>query len=317
MIELIHTSRPPSGGGLPGFEVVPDSKGRMVGPFALLASIGPVDVPPGIPKEADARPHPHIGMCVLAYAKSGEITHRDNLGNVYPLRAGEATWMVSGRGIVHSERLETMRAQGGTFDGIVAFVALPEEAEQLEPDCRHVCADHIPLLHIPGGEGLLLLGNALGAQSPIQARSPAYLIDWSLSPGARLAPQPDHEERALHVVDGEIEHAGQIFDAGRMLTLIPGVQGSFRAKGGARVIEFGGAPVGARYRWWNYIASRVELIDEAKRLWLRDDRSLPPGETEFTPLPTDDERQLTLLTPGASGRTEFQANADPEEAAVA
>ena len=317
MIELIHTSRPPSGGGLPGFEVVPDSKGRMVGPFALLASVGPVDIPPGIPKGADARAHPHIGMCVLAYAKSGEITHRDDLGNVYPLRAGEVTWMVSGRGIVHSERLETMRAQGGTFDGIVAFVALPEEDEQVAPECVHVNGDSIPVVGTPGAEGRLLLGTALGARSPIQARSPAYLIDWTLAAGARLAPRPDHEERALHVVEGEIEHAGQIFGAGRMLTLIPGIQGLFRAIGDARVIEFGGTPVGARYRWWNYIASRVELIEEAKRLWLSDDRSLPPGETEFTPLPADDERQLTLLTPGAGAEIAFLTASAREAAAVA
>ena len=100
-------------------------------------------------------------------------------------------------------------------------------------------------------------------------------------------------------------------------TLIPDVQGSFRAIGEARVIEFGGSPVGARYRWWNYVASRVELIDEAKRLWLSDDRPLPPGETEFTPLPADDERELTLLAPGASAGTEIPAEAAPEAAAVA
>lgn len=300
MIEFVHTPRPPSGGGMPGFEVVPDSKGRMVGPFALLASIGPVDIPRGIPMDADARPHPHIGMCVLAYAKSGEITHRDNLGNVYPLRSGEITWMVSGRGIVHSERLETMRAEGGVFDGIVAFVALPDEAERVSASCRHIGREDIPVIRTPGAEGRLLLGNAFGARSPAQHYSPAYLIDWTLEPGARLSPRLDHPERAVHVVEGEIEHDGEIFGAGQMITLVPDALGAFRAKTEAKVIEFGGAPVGARYRWWNYIASRVGMIDAAKSRWLADDRSLPPGETEFTPLPADNERQLQLLVPGAS-----------------
>jgi hypothetical protein len=58
--------------------------------------------------------------------------------------------------------------------------------------------------------------------------------------------------------------------------------------------------VGPRYKWWNFIASRVELIEAAKRRWLNDDRSLPPGESEFTPLPADHERPLQLLRPGAS-----------------
>lgn len=301
---------------MPGFEVVPDSKGRMVGPFALLASIGPAEIPPGIPMDADARPHPHIGMCVLAYAKSGEITHRDNLGNVYPLRAGELSWMVSGRGIVHSERLETMRAQGGVFDGIVAFIALPEEAERVSPSCRHVQSEDIPVIRTPGAEGRLLLGAAFGARSSVQPYSPAYLIDWTLENGARLSPRLDHPERAIHVVEGEIEHDGKTFGAGQLITLVPDALGAFRAKGMAKVLEFGGEPVGARYRWWNYIASRVALIDAAKAKWLAGDRSLPPGETEFTPLPADHERELQLLVPGASSEVSQSATEAAEAVAA-
>jgi redox-sensitive bicupin YhaK (pirin superfamily) len=300
LIEAIHPSRPPSGGGLPGFEVVPDSKGRMVGPFALLASIGPATLPPGIPKDADARPHPHIGMGVLAYIKSGEITHRDDLGNVYRLRGGETTWMMCGGGIVHSERLETLRAHGGLVDGLVAFVALPDDAEQLPAECRHVSGEAIPTIEAGGATGRLLLGSAQGVRAEVQHPSPAYLIHWTLEPGARLSPQVDYSERAFHVVAGKIELGGEKLAPGQMVTLIPGAVGSISAPDGGEVIEFGGEPVGPRYRWWNYIASRVELIEAAKRRWLDDNRSLPPGETEFTPLPADDERELQLLSPGAS-----------------
>ena len=305
---MIHSARPPSGGSLPGFEVVPDSKGRMVGPFALLASIGPVDVPPGIPMDADARPHPHIGMAVLAYAKSGEITHRDDLGNVHRLRAGEATWMMCGGGIVHSERLETLRANGGCFDGLVAFLALPEDAERLPADCRHLPAAAIPVIESPGASGRVLIGGAGGARSRIVHHSPAYLVHWTLEPGARLYPQPGYPERAVHIVSGEIEHEGQTFGPGRMLTLLPVSSGSFRAISACELVEFGGAPVGPRYKWWNFIASRVELIEAAKQCWLDDGRPLPPGETEFIPLPADDERELQLLRPGASA--EFAEPAD-------
>jgi hypothetical protein len=85
-----------------------------------------------------------------------------------------------------------------------------------------------------------------------------------------------------------------------MATLVPGAAATISAPDGGEVIEFGGEPVGPRYRWWNFIASRVELIEAAKRCWLDDNRSLPPGETEFTPLPANDERQLQLLSPGAN-----------------
>ena len=305
---MIYTARPPSGGSLPGFEAVPDSKGRMVGPFALLASIGPVDVPPGIPMDADARPHPHIGMGVLAYAKSGEITHRDDLGNVHRLCAGEATWMMCGRGIVHSERLETLRAQGGRFEGIIAFVALPEDAEQLPADCQHIPGNHIPVIENPGALGRVLLGGAGGARSRVPLHSPAYLVHWTFEPGARLYPQPGYPERAIHIISGEIEHQGQTFGSGQMVTLLPVSSEPFHAKGACELVEFGGAPVGPRYKWWNFIASRVDLIEAAKRRWLRDDRGLPPGETEFIPLPADDERELQLLLPGASADSARQVS---------
>ena len=272
----------------------------MVGPFALLASIGPVEVPPGIPMEADARPHPHIGMGVLAYAKSGEITHRDDLGNVYRLRAGEATWMMCGGGIVHSERLETLRAHGGRFDGLLAFVALPEDAEQLPADCQHLASESIPIIESPGARGRLLLGSVQGVRSRIQPHSPAYLIQWVLEPDTLLFPQMNHPERAIHIVSGEIELDSQTFGPGQMVTLIPGASGSLRAKSASEVVEFGGAPVGPRYKWWNFIASGVDLIEAAKQRWADDNRRLPPGETEFTPLPGDDERPLQLLSPGAS-----------------
>ena len=300
MIELVHQPRPPSGGSLPGFEVVPDSQGRMVGPFALLASIGPVDIPRGIPMDADARPHPHIGMGVLAYAKAGEITHRDDLGNLHRLCAGEATWMMCGSGIVHSERLETLRAEGGCFDGLIAFVALPEEGEKMPAYCQHVLGDAIPVIESAGARGRLLLGEAHGLRSSVQAPSPAYLIRWTLEPSMSLFPQEGHPERAVHIVSGEIEVGDQTFGPGQLITLIPGSSGSLRAKTTTEVVEFGGASVGPRYRWWNYLASRVELIEAAKDAWRDNGRRLPPGETEFTPLPADDERVLQLLQPGAS-----------------
>jgi redox-sensitive bicupin YhaK (pirin superfamily) len=152
----------------------------------------------------------------------------------------------------------------------------------------------------PAARGLLLLGSVDGHCSPAKLHSSAYLIHWMLEPEAELIPQTDYPERAVHIVSGEIEYDGQSFGPGQMVTLVPGAFGSFRTKSPSEVVEFGGAPVGPRYKWWNFIASRVELIEAAKRRWLNDDRSLPPGESEFTPLPADHERPLQLLRPGAS-----------------
>ncbi|WP_313942883.1 MULTISPECIES: pirin-like C-terminal cupin domain-containing protein [Calothrix] len=53
----------------------------------------------------------------------------------------------------------------------------------------------------------------------------------------------------------------------------------------ARFIVIGGEPLGTRYKWWNFVSSRPERIEQAKADW-RDCRFAGvPDETELIPLP--------------------------------
>ena len=47
--------------------------------------------------------HPHDNMEILTYVIKGELAHKDSMGNVETLRAGELQRMTAGTGIVHSE----------------------------------------------------------------------------------------------------------------------------------------------------------------------------------------------------------------------
>jgi len=60
-----------------------------------------------------------------------------------------------------------------------------------------------------------------------------------------------------------------------------------RAAGEARVIVVGGAPVGPRHIWWNFVSSSEARIERAKRDWaeMRIGRAL--GDDEFIPLPNN------------------------------
>src|SRR5215467_10487535 len=83
----------------------------MVGPFVFFDHMGPLDLAPGVSREVDVRPHPHIGLSMVTYLFSGEIVHRDSVGSEQIISPGEVNWMVAGRGITHSERFEC--ASGG------------------------------------------------------------------------------------------------------------------------------------------------------------------------------------------------------------
>lgn len=48
-------------------------------------------------------PHPHRGMETFTYIRKGGFEHRDQMGNVKAIRAGDVQWMSTGYGVVHSE----------------------------------------------------------------------------------------------------------------------------------------------------------------------------------------------------------------------
>ena len=47
--------------------------------------------------------HPHDNMEIVTYVISGELTHKDSLGNLGTIRPGEIQRMTAGSGIVHAE----------------------------------------------------------------------------------------------------------------------------------------------------------------------------------------------------------------------
>jgi redox-sensitive bicupin YhaK (pirin superfamily) len=273
-----------------GFEVrraLPSAHRRMVGPFIFLDSFGPVAFRAG--EGVDTRPHPHIGLATLTYLIDGELLHRDSEGYVQPIHPGEVNVMTAGRGIVHSERSsDTVRSTGGTVFGFQSWVALPTGHEETTPGFQHVDAGELP--HIEG-EGInlrLIAGTLHGRRAPTRAYSDLFNADVSLRDGARLRIEAEHVERAVYVVSGEIEIAGQTggFGKDRLVVFKPGAEIVLRAVGATRLMLLGGEPLPEkRYIYWNFVSSRKERIEQAAQDWR--DRQFPgvPGETEFIPLP--------------------------------
>jgi redox-sensitive bicupin YhaK (pirin superfamily) len=165
MIELVIDQRRKDLGGFEVGRVLPWAKRRMVGPFVFFDHMGPADFPPGISRTVDVRPHPHIGLSTITYLFDGEIMHRDSLGTVQPIRAGEVNWMTAGRGITPSERFEKARLHGDRLHGIQNWVALPEAEEETAPEFSHHAMEDQPLYEDAGITGRLVAGRAFGVEA--------------------------------------------------------------------------------------------------------------------------------------------------------
>jgi redox-sensitive bicupin YhaK (pirin superfamily) len=284
----IQTRIVPRARDLGGFEVrrvLPAASRMMVGPFIFWDQMGLARFAPG--QGIDVRPHPHIGLATVTYLFRGEIMHRDSLGTVIPIRPGEMNLMSAGRGIVHSERTpEGARATGHELFGIQAWVALPRSHEETDPSFRHFGTGELPLLEDTGLTLRLITGEMAGRRSPVSLPMATLYADAELTPGARLALDALYPERAIYLVEGEIELAGERITAGQMVVLREGEPVVIRASSDVRLMLLGGESADApRHIWWNFVSSSSERIEQAKADW-REGRFGPvPGDPEFIPLP--------------------------------
>ena len=284
-LELVIVPRARDIGGFEVRRALPHGKRQMVGPFIFFDQMGPVQFIAG--QGMDVRPHPHIGLATVTYLFDGRVMHRDSEGNTLEIVPGEMNLMTAGRGIAHSERTPgDFRQTGGGMFGIQSWIALPRDHEETDPSFQHYAAATLPVVADAGVWARVIAGSAFGRASPVDTLSETLYAEVVLDEGASAPLDADHEERAVYVVDGEVEIAGERFEAPRLLIFRPGDSITVRASRRARLMFLGGdAMDGPRYIWWNFVSSRRERIEEAKEDW-RSGRFRPvPGETEFIPLP--------------------------------
>ena len=295
-----HSEAPPPGSGIEhvllprlhdlgdGFIVarmLPHAARRTIGPFVFLDHFGPVELPPG--KAMDVRPHPHIGLATVTYLYDGEIMHRDSIGSVQAIRAGEVNWMTAGRGIVHSERTPPeLRDKARRMFGLQFWVGLPTAREEMDPAFAHHAASELPVISAPGATIRLIVGTLMGQVSPVKTQSETLLADIQLEAGARVTIPAEHRERAIQITAGTLEVGGARFATQHMLVFEPGRSVEIAAIEPARCALIGGDPLdGPRHLAWNFVSSSLERLRQAKDDWKQGRFAKVPGETEFIPLP--------------------------------
>ena len=288
MIEEVIRSRRRDLGGFEVGRVLPAGRRRMVGPFIFFDHMGPADFPAGLPRSADVRPHPHIGLSTVTYLFEGEIMHRDSVGSEQAIRPGEVNWMTAGRGITHSERFERARREGDRLHGIQAWVALPKADEEADPAFSHHGSGDLPTFGEGSASGRLVAGEALGLKAKVPVHSPMFYLHWELAAGARVALPGNYPERALYVAAGAVELDGQRLNAGDMAVVAAGKPALLKAAQPSVALALGGEPLGPRFIEWNVVSSSQERIEQAKADWRAGRMKLPDlDHEEFIPLPGD------------------------------
>jgi redox-sensitive bicupin YhaK (pirin superfamily) len=285
-IDLMIVPRSVDLGGFAVRRALPHAKRRMVGPFIFFDHFGPAEFKSG--QGIDVRPHPHIGLATVTFLFDGEIVHRDSLGTAMAIRPGEVNWMTAGRGIVHSERTAAEhRVDGEPLHGLQCWVALPASDEEAAPSFAHVSRDELPIVTDQGCTVRIVAGSLLGARSPVPTVWDTLFAEATLGAGTTIPFDATTEERALYIVDGEIDIAGDVFSAGRLLIFRPGDAITLKAVTDARIVLVGGAAMdGPRHIWWNFVSSRKDRIEQAKADWKAGRFDTVPGDDkEFIPLP--------------------------------
>ena len=284
-IQHLLRSHPRDIGGFAVRRVLPSVPKQMVGPFIFFDHMGPARLPPG--EGLDVRPHPHIGLATVTYLFDGEILHRDSLGTVQPIRPGDVNWMTAGRGIAHSERTPPeLRRAGAGVHGIQTWVALPRASEEVEPSFFHHPAGEPAGRRAAGRDGAR--DRRARVRRPLAGRGVLrHAVRRGRARAGREPPRsPEHEERGVYVVEGDVTIGDDGVEAGELVVLAEGVEVEVRAPFSATLMLLGGAKMdGPRFIWWNFVSSSKERIERAKADW-REDRFGPvPGETERIPLP--------------------------------
>lgn len=277
----------PSEKDLGGFSVrrtLPSVQRKMVGPWIFFDHMGPAHFEPG--PGMNVRPHPHIGIATVTYLFEGEMLHRDSLGSHQLIRPGDINLMVSGRGIVHSERERPeMTREPRTIHGLQLWLALPEAQEEIAPAFYHYAGDSLPRVDVDGVPVRVMIGRAYGETSPVKTYADTLYIEAALSAGQRLA-LPQAQERAVYVASGTLKIGDTTLPQHSLAVLAEHDALTVQALDDSRIAVIGGERMAQRFIDWNFVSTRKERIAQARDDWAEGRFDKVTGDDqEFIPLP--------------------------------
>ena len=285
-VGLIIEERPADIGNFLVGRLLPFRQKRMVGPFIFIDHMGPAKM--NDHQNMDIGQHPHIGLSTLTYLFDGNIMHRDALGTEVEIQPGAVNWMTAGKGLVHSERTpDYLRHSEKTMHGLQIWVALPKELEMMEPEFFHIGKEELPEWKEGDATFKLIAGEAFGKKSPVPVYSKLFMLEIKSTTKQTITIGNDlFGEAGLYILEGSIESEGNTFEPKQLLVAKDAKLCSFIINANTTIYLFGGEPFAEeRFIYWNFVATSVERIEEAKQLWKEQQFKMIDGETGYIPLP--------------------------------
>jgi redox-sensitive bicupin YhaK (pirin superfamily) len=138
-----------------------------------------------------------------------------------------------------------------------------------------------------GATARIIMGSLWGATAPTTTYAGTIYADVVLAAGGSVPVDAEADERCVYVAEGEATLDGMTLDPMTLYVLRPGHRATLHSTRGGRVMIAGGEAFATpRHVWWNFVSSRRDRIEEAKRAWQAGEFPTIPGDDqEFIPIP--------------------------------
>jgi len=244
-----HNDRFPAGNG----ELGPDAslKGRNLGhdfDFRDGWNMYHGRTVPGFPQ------HPHRGFETVTVVREGLVDHSDSLGAAARYGEGDAQWLTTGAGIVHSEMFPLIhrdRPNPATLFQI--WLNLPADRKMAKPAFKIFWADQQPHIQGERSELTLIAGGVRGQKAPAPPPD-----SWAAQKGSdvligvleaqaggsfSLPAAPAGVNRCLYLYQGAWRLNGKDQAPGQVLQVRPELELTLEAPDGAALLILQGRPL--------------------------------------------------------------------------
>jgi redox-sensitive bicupin YhaK (pirin superfamily) len=233
-------------------------------PFLMLDSFdstNPADYTKGFPL------HPHRGIETITYLISGEMEHRDSLGNSGVIKGGGAQWMTAGAGIMHEE----MPKASDRMLGVQIWLNLEKREKMTDPAYFDITPDMIGEKDTDFGAVRVLSGEYEGVNGVNPPHHKARILDITVEAGREASIPTAYDTTAFvflilgNAVINESkydEKTAVLFNHGDIVRLT-----AFDSEP-ARFLFFEGLPIKEPIAWGGPIVmnTRLELMQAYEEL---------------------------------------------------